>query len=199
MRPRTTWGSGQDRIRRPTLVHCRSRTEFDCTATAPARHRWLGSRPALDRAVVDRVRATLRRAMDRVELPDIPLLCAEEVDRSCAPWGLLAEDKQAALVAGIEMAVGLAPLRDRRCRDTHSAGRSRPACVRRPTSCMRGDTWLVASRCIPGNARSSTSSPRSYARTPADCGHVCMGATCGRNRAPTWMTSGPCSRAWPAR
>jgi hypothetical protein len=66
----------------------------------------------LDRAVVDRVRATLRRAMDRGELPDIPLLCAEEVDRSCAPWGLLAEDKQAALVAGIEMAVGLAPLRE---------------------------------------------------------------------------------------
>ena len=66
----------------------------------------------LDRAVVDRVRATLRRAMDRDELPDIPLLCAEEVDRSCAPWGLLAEDKQATLVAGIDIAVDLAPLRD---------------------------------------------------------------------------------------
>jgi hypothetical protein len=64
----------------------------------------------LDRAVVDRVRATLRRAMDRDELPDIPLLCAEEVDRACAPWGLLAEDKQATLVAGIEVAVELAPL-----------------------------------------------------------------------------------------
>jgi hypothetical protein len=46
-----------------------------------------GDRP-LNRSVVDRVRATLRRAMDRDELPDIPLLCAEEVDRSCAPWGL---------------------------------------------------------------------------------------------------------------
>jgi hypothetical protein len=65
----------------------------------------------LDRAVVDRVRAILRRAMDRGELPDIPLLCAEEVDRSCAPWGLLSEDKQATLVAGIDMAVDLAPLR----------------------------------------------------------------------------------------
>ena len=64
----------------------------------------------LDRTVVDRVRATLRRALDRDELPDIPLLCAEEVDRSCAPWGLLAEDKQATLVAGIEVAVDLAPL-----------------------------------------------------------------------------------------
>ncbi len=42
--------------------------------------------------------------MDRDELPDIPLLCAEEVDRSCAPWGLLAEDKQATLIAGIEIA-----------------------------------------------------------------------------------------------
>jgi hypothetical protein len=64
----------------------------------------------LNRSVVDRVRATLRRAMDRDELPDIPLLCAEEVDRSCAPWGLLAEDKQATLIAGIEIAIDLAPL-----------------------------------------------------------------------------------------
>jgi hypothetical protein len=67
----------------------------------------------LNRAVVDRVRATLRRAMDREELPDIPSLCAEEVDRVCAPWGLLGEDKQASLVAGIELAVGLAPLSER--------------------------------------------------------------------------------------
>ncbi|MDT5176646.1 MAG: hypothetical protein QOJ95_844 [Mycobacterium sp.] len=66
----------------------------------------------LNRSVVDRVRATLRRAMDRDELPDVPLLCAEEVDRACAPWGLLAEDKQATLVAGIEVAVDLAPLDD---------------------------------------------------------------------------------------
>lgn len=64
----------------------------------------------LDRTVVDRVRATLRRALDRGELPAVPLLCAEEVDRACAPWGLLIEDKQAALVAGIEVAVELAPL-----------------------------------------------------------------------------------------
>lgn len=69
-----------------------------------------GDRP-LDRSVVDRVRATLRRALDRDELPAIPLLCAEEADRACAPWGLLAEDKQATLVAGIEVAVDLAPLR----------------------------------------------------------------------------------------
>jgi hypothetical protein len=68
-----------------------------------------GDRP-LNRSVVDRVRATLRRAMDRDELPDIPLLCAEEVDRASAPWGLLAEDKQAALVAGIEIGACLAPL-----------------------------------------------------------------------------------------
>ncbi len=66
----------------------------------------------LNRSVVDRVRATLRRALDRDELPDVPLLCAEEVDRSCAPWGLLAEDNQAALIAGIEVAVNLAPLND---------------------------------------------------------------------------------------
>lgn len=66
----------------------------------------------LDRPVIDRVRATLRRTLDRDELPDIPLLCSEEVDRACAPWGLLAEDKQAVLVAGVEVAVDLAPLRE---------------------------------------------------------------------------------------
>ncbi|ORA35683.1 hypothetical protein [Mycobacterium aquaticum] len=68
-----------------------------------------GDRP-LDRTVADRVRATLRRALDRDELPDVPLLCAEEVDRACAPWGLLAEDKQAVLVTGIEVATELQPL-----------------------------------------------------------------------------------------
>lgn len=69
----------------------------------------VGDRP-LDRSVIDRVRSTLRRAMDRDELPDVPTLCAEETDRACAPWGLLAEDKQATLIAGIEVAVDLAPL-----------------------------------------------------------------------------------------
>ena len=64
----------------------------------------------LNRSVVDRVRATLRRAMGRDDLPDIPMLCAEEVDRSCAPWGLMAEDKQATLIAGIEVGACLAPL-----------------------------------------------------------------------------------------
>jgi hypothetical protein len=86
------------------------------TSTAPQRCPSIeatgGSLPPLDRPVTDRVRATLRRAMDREELPDIPLLCSEEVDRACAPWGLLAEDKQATLVAGIEMAINLAPLRE---------------------------------------------------------------------------------------
>lgn len=67
----------------------------------------------LDRAVADRVRATLRRALDRDELPDVPLLCAEEVDRACAPWGLLGEDKQAALIAGIEVSGDLTPLDER--------------------------------------------------------------------------------------
>lgn len=68
-----------------------------------------GDRP-LNRSIADRVRATLRRALDRDELPDVPLLVAEEVDRACAPWGLLGEDKQAGLIAGIEVAVGVEPL-----------------------------------------------------------------------------------------
>lgn len=68
-----------------------------------------GERP-LDRTVAERVRATLRRGLDRTELPDIPLLCDEEVDRVCAPWGLLGEDRQATLIVGIDLAVDLMPL-----------------------------------------------------------------------------------------
>jgi hypothetical protein len=88
--------------------------ELGLSSVAPQRQPQISTgsdsdRP-LDRSVVDRVRATLRRALDRDALPDIPLLCEEEVDRACAPWGLLSEDKQATLVAGIEVAVELAPL-----------------------------------------------------------------------------------------
>jgi len=78
----------------------------------PPVHGGADSDRPLNRSVVDRVRATLRRALDRDELPDVPLLCAEEVDRACAPWGLLAEDIQAAMVAGVEIAVELAPLNE---------------------------------------------------------------------------------------
>jgi len=88
--------------------------ELGLSSAAPQRpptiSRGSDSDRPLDRSVVDRVRATLRRALDRDALPDIPLLCEEEVDRSCAPWGLLSEDKQATLVTGIEVAVELAPL-----------------------------------------------------------------------------------------
>jgi hypothetical protein len=89
-------------------------TELGLSSVAPQRPPAVLGGPdsdrPLNRSVVDRVRATLRRAMDRDDLPDIPRLCAEEVDRSCAPWGLLAEDKQATLIAGIEIGACLAPL-----------------------------------------------------------------------------------------
>jgi hypothetical protein len=68
-----------------------------------------GNRP-FDRTVSERVRATLRRSLDHAELPDIPFLCDEEVDRACAPWGLLGEDRQATMIVGIEVGVDLAPL-----------------------------------------------------------------------------------------
>ncbi len=91
-----------------------SLTEVGLSSTVPQApppvHGGTDADRPLNRSVVDRVRATLRRALDRDELPEVPLLCAEEVDRACAPWGLLAEDIQATLVAGIEIAVELAPL-----------------------------------------------------------------------------------------
>lgn len=103
-----------------------------------------GERP-LDRAVVDRVRATLRRALDREELPDIPLLCAEEVDRACSPWGLLAEDIQATLVAGIEVAVELMPLDER-----HSARYGLAALIQ---ARLRKEAYVLhARRCLAAGA-----------------------------------------------
>jgi len=84
-------------------------SDVDPQAVPPLTGSISGARP-LNRSVIDRVRATLRRALDRDELPEISLLCAEEVDRACAPWGLLGEDRQATLVAGVEIAGQLHPL-----------------------------------------------------------------------------------------
>jgi hypothetical protein len=100
------------------------------------------SQRPLDRPVIDRVRSTLRRAMDREELPDIPLLCSEEVDRACAPWGLLAEDKQAALVAGIEVGVGLAPLRES-ATPRYDLGRSIQARLRKEAYVLHARRYLA--------------------------------------------------------
>ncbi len=68
-----------------------------------------GRRP-LDRSIAQRVRGTLRRTLDRGELPPVRVLAAEEADRAAAPWGLLGEDTQAAMVAGLRVAEGLRPL-----------------------------------------------------------------------------------------
>jgi hypothetical protein len=100
-----------------------------------------GDRP-LDRGVIDRLRATLRRVLDRDELPDIPLLCAEEVDRACSPWGLLAEDKQATLVAGIEVAVDLAPLRET-ATPRYDLGRQIQARLRKEAYVMHARRYLA--------------------------------------------------------
>jgi hypothetical protein len=96
----------------------------------------------LDRSVVDRVRATLRRALDRDALPDIPLLCEEEVDRACAPWGLLSEDKQATLVAGIEVAVELAPL-DRSVESRYALAAQIQARLRKEAYVLHARRYLV--------------------------------------------------------
>ncbi|MCV7152840.1 hypothetical protein [Mycolicibacterium pyrenivorans] len=101
-----------------------------------------GDRP-LDRSVVDRVRATMRRAMDRDELPDVPLLCAEEVDRCCAPWGLLAEDKQATLIAGIEVSADLAPL-DESAQPRHDLSGQIQARLRKEAYVLHARRYLVA-------------------------------------------------------
>jgi hypothetical protein len=112
----------------------------------PPRVRGAPDEPAsdrpLDRSVVDRVRATLRRALDRDALPDIPLLCDEEVDRACAPWGLLGEDKQAALVTGIEVAIELSPL-DPSVRSRYALGAQIQARLRKEAYVLHARRYLA--------------------------------------------------------
>ena len=81
----------------------------------PEDPRFLRPDGALDRDALwswDALQSDLDAVATRAGAERQALLCAEEVDRACAPWGLLAEDKQATLVAGIEIAVDLAPLSD---------------------------------------------------------------------------------------
>ena len=101
----------------------------------------VGDRP-LDRSVLDRVRATLRRALARDELPDVPLLCAEEVDRACAPWGLLGEDRQATMIAGIEVGVDLAPL-DESAQARHELSRQIQARLRKEAYVLHARRYLA--------------------------------------------------------
>lgn len=115
-----------------------------CTATPqhpPPVLTDLSGRP-LDRSVIARVRATLRRSRDRDALPPLPALCAEEVDRASAPWGLLAEDLQATMVSGVVVAVQLAPLEPAAEPDTAFAA-SIQATLRKEAYVLRA-RWLLA-------------------------------------------------------
>ncbi|WP_395312001.1 hypothetical protein V4U86_10855 [Mycobacterium sp. AMU20-3851] len=121
-----------------------------------------GDRP-LDRSVVDRVRATLRRALDRDELPDVPLLCSEEVDRACAPWGLLAEDMQATLVAGIEVAVELAPLAEATT-PTYRLGAQIQARLRKEAYVLHARRYLAAGEPLHPRQQQVTDELAAFAR-----------------------------------
>ena len=117
----------------------------------------------LDRSVVDRVRATLRRALDRDALPDIPLLCDEEVDRACAPWGLLSEDKQATLVAGIEVSVELAPL-DRSVSSRYALAAQIQARLRKEAYVLHARRYLAEGGPIHPRQRQVVEELAAYAR-----------------------------------
>ena len=117
----------------------------------------------LDRSVVDRVRGTLRRALDRDALPDIPLLCDEEVDRACAPWGLLSEDKQATLVAGIEVAVELAPL-DRSVSSRYALAAQIQARLRKEAYVLHARRYLAEGGPIHPRQRQVVEELAAYAR-----------------------------------
>ncbi|WP_327152581.1 hypothetical protein [Nocardia sp. NBC_01329] len=63
-----------------------------------------------DRTVHQRVFTILQVSTERAELPPIPDLVTTEIARSCAPWALLGESLRVAAAAGVELALGLAPL-----------------------------------------------------------------------------------------
>ncbi|CAM3205055.1 hypothetical protein BST27_26615 [Mycobacterium intermedium] len=117
----------------------------------------------LDRSVVDRVRSTLRRALDRDALPDIPMLCAEEVDRASAPWGLLSEDKQATMVAGIEVAGELAPL-DRTVTSRYALAAQIQARLRKEAYVLHARRYLAAGGPIHPRQRQVVDDLASYAQ-----------------------------------
>ena len=121
-----------------------------------------GARP-LDRAVVDRLRATLRRGLDRDELPDIPALCAEEVDRACAPWGLLSEDKQATLVAGMEIAGDLAPLSEQNS-TRYELGHTIAARLRKEAYVLHARRYLADGEPLHPRQRQVVDDLRAFAR-----------------------------------
>ncbi|MBF6350520.1 hypothetical protein IU448_16070 [Nocardia flavorosea] len=47
---------------------------------------------------------------ERADLPPIPELVTTEITRSCAPWALLDESLRVTAAAGVELALGLAPI-----------------------------------------------------------------------------------------
>ena len=157
-----------------------------------------GGRP-LDRGVLDRVRATLRRALDRDDLPDIPTLCAEEVDRACAPWGLLAEDKQATLVAGIEVAVELAPLRES-ATPRYDLARQIQARLRKEAYVLHARRYLADGGPLHPRQRQVIEDLAAFARPyTSRLWAGCTDATSGRTPVTTSTTSEPCWRGWPGR
>ncbi|WP_432278600.1 hypothetical protein [Nocardia carnea] len=83
-----------------------------------------------DRSVYERVFTVLQVSTERAELPPIPELVTTEIARSCAPWAVLDESLRVTAAAGVELALGLAPI-------TGSAGRDKPADVTTETAAHR--------------------------------------------------------------
>ncbi|WP_040754272.1 hypothetical protein [Nocardia transvalensis] len=63
-----------------------------------------------DRTIYERVFTVLQASTERADLPTIPDLVTAEIARSCAPWALLHESLRVTAAAGVELALGLAPL-----------------------------------------------------------------------------------------
>jgi hypothetical protein len=63
-----------------------------------------------DRTVHERVFTVLQVSTERADLPPIPDLVTAEIARSCAPWALLGESLRVTAAAGVELALGLAPI-----------------------------------------------------------------------------------------
>ncbi|NUP29687.1 MAG: hypothetical protein HOQ44_23925 [Nocardia sp.] len=74
-----------------------------------------------DRTIHERVFTVLQVSTERAELPPIPDLVTTEIARSCAPWALLGESLRLTAAAGVELALGLAPITPPETRDIAGA------------------------------------------------------------------------------
>ncbi|MFI5719675.1 hypothetical protein [Nocardia sp. NPDC051750] len=99
----------------------------------------------LDRSIYERVFTVLQVSTERADLPPIPDLVATEITRSCAPWALLDESLRVTAAAGVELALGLAPISAAGGREA-AAGTAESAAQRLINSRWQREAYVLQAR-----------------------------------------------------